>query len=108
MPQRWLWILAAVGVAACGGGGHDDGQDFGDLVASAQGTQLTRAEHPTGWGRSECFLCHPLEEIHRVDRSGTGIVPLADIRRFVDRDRLGSCPLCHGDNGGGPDGGVAP
>ncbi len=99
MTLRRLWVvLVVVGIGACGGG-NDDGQDFGNLIASAQGTQLTLEEHPTGWGRSECFLCHPLEEIHQVDRSGTGVLPLADIRRLVDRDRLASCPLCHGDNG---------
>ena len=73
--------------------------DFGNLIASAQGTQLTRAEHPTGWGQTQCFLCHPVDEIHKVDRSGTGTLPLEDIRRLVDRDRLTSCHLCHGDNG---------
>jgi hypothetical protein len=93
-------VLAVVGVVGCGRG-NDDGQDFGDIVAGAQGTQLTREEHPTGWGRSDCFLCHPLEEIHQVDRSGTGVVPLEDIRRLVDRERLNSCHLCHGDNGVG-------
>jgi hypothetical protein len=98
-PRSFWVVLAAVGLASCGGSGNDEGQDFGNLIASAQGTHLTLEEHPTGWGRSECFLCHPLEEIHQVDRSGTGVLPLADIRRFVDRDRLASCPLCHGDNG---------
>jgi hypothetical protein len=96
-----LWVLmAAVAFVACGRG-NDDGQDLGNLIASAQGTQLTRAEHPTGWGRSECFLCHPVDEIHHVDHSGTGTEPLADIRRLVDRDGLASCHLCHGDNGVG-------
>jgi hypothetical protein len=100
--NRRLWVgcavVALVALAGCGRG-NDDGQDFGNLIASAQGTQLTRAEHPTGWGRSECFLCHPVDEIHHVDRSGTGTVPLDDIRRLVDREGLASCHLCHGDNG---------
>ena len=99
--RGWRVVMAAVamiGLVGCGKG-NDDGEDFGNLIASAQGTQLTRAEHPTGWGRSECFLCHPVDEIHKVDRSGTGVLPLADIRRLVDRDGLSSCHLCHGDNG---------
>ena len=102
MTRRYLRVaLAVIGIAGCGGG-NDDGQDFGNLIASAQGTQLTREEHSTGWGRRECFVCHPLEEIHQVDRSGTGVLPLEDIRRLVDRDRLESCPLCHGNNGVDP------
>jgi len=102
VTRRSFGVLAAVAMVAlvgCGGKGNDDGEDFGNLIASAQGTQLTRAEHPTGWGRTECFLCHPVDEIHKVDRSGTGTLPLADIRRLVDRDGLASCHLCHGDNG---------
>jgi hypothetical protein len=99
VTRRHLRVaLAVIAFAGCGGG-NDDGQDFGNLIASAQGTQLTREEHPTGWERRDCFLCHPLEEIHQVDRSGTGVLPLEDIRRLVDRDRLESCPLCHGNNG---------
>ena len=93
-----LVVLTVVAVAGCGSG-NDDGQDFGNLIAGAQGTQLTREEHPTGWGKRECFLCHPIEEIHREDRSGTGVLPLADIRDLVIRRRLESCALCHGSNG---------
>lgn len=103
MTRRWcgvvLGTIAMVALVGCGGQGNDDGEDFGNLIASAQGTQLTRAEHPAGWGRTECFNCHPIEELHRVDHSGTGTLPLTDIRRLVDRDRLASCHLCHGDNG---------
>jgi hypothetical protein len=91
-------VVVLVAVLGCGKG-NDDGEDFGNLIASAQGTQLTRAEHPTGWGQKECFLCHPVDEIHKVDRSGTGTLPLEDIRRLVARDGLASCRLCHGDNG---------
>lgn len=91
-------VAAMVAMVACGGG-NDDGQDLGNLLETAQGTQLTAEEHPSGWKRSECFLCHPIEAIHREDRSGTGVLPLDDIRRLVERDRLDSCHLCHGNNG---------
>ena len=72
--RRVAMVMMAVAALGCGRG-NDDGQDFGNLIESAQGTQLTREEHPTGWGRRECFLCHPVDEIHHVDRSGTGTVP---------------------------------
>ncbi|MCC6765511.1 MAG: hypothetical protein IT293_12700 [Deltaproteobacteria bacterium] len=100
MTRRWAVtaVMALVGLWACGGG-NDDGQDLGNLLDTAQGTQLTAAEHPTGWQRRECFTCHPIEELHRTDHSGTGVLPLEDIRRLVARDRLDSCRLCHGNNG---------
>jgi len=103
MRRRFGMVTAVIAIAAvigCGKG-NDDGEDFGNLIGSAQGPQLTRAEHPTGWGQTECFLCHPVDEIHKVVGSGTGTLPLADIRRLVDRDGLTSCRQCHGDNGVG-------
>jgi hypothetical protein len=94
-------LVVAVVAAGCGGSGNDDGVDFGNLIASAQGPQLTREEHPDGWGRRDCFLCHPVEDIHQEDRTGTGVLPLEDIRALVARDGLESCALCHGTNGVG-------
>lgn len=100
MTRRWVVAMAmAMGALGACGGGNDDGQDLGNLLDSAQGAQLTAEEHPTGWKRSECFTCHPIEELHRTDHSGTGVLPLEDIRRLVARDRLESCHLCHGSNG---------
>jgi hypothetical protein len=93
-------VIAVAAFVGCGGG-NDHGQNFGNLIASAQGTQLTREEHPDGWTRTDCFVCHPVEEIHQVDRTGTGVLPLEDIRKLVARDGLASCHLCHGDNGVG-------
>lgn len=100
MPRSSLiaCCFVVLSVAGCGGG-NDDGQDFGNLIASAQGTHLTREEHPDGWAKRECFTCHPIEEIHRTDHSGTGVLPLADIRALVSQRGLESCPLCHGNNG---------
>ncbi len=99
MTRAYLIALVALlAVAGCGGG-NDDGQDFGNLIATAQGTQLTQQEHPDGWQKRECFTCHPVEEIHRVDRTGTGTLPLADIRKLVADRGLASCSLCHGTNG---------
>jgi hypothetical protein len=91
-------VLALCGLIGCGGG-NDNGEDLGNLLDTAQGTHLTAAEHPDGYGRSDCFLCHPAEDIHLVDRTGFGVLPLADIRALVDRKGLQSCVLCHGDNG---------
>ena len=99
MTRAYLIAVVAVLATASCGSGNDHGQDFGNLIASAQGVQLTQAEHPDGWQKRECFTCHPVEEIHQVDRSGTGTLPLADIRAFVAKDGLASCHNCHGSNG---------
>ena len=77
----------------------DGGQDFGNIFMSTEGLILTEDDHPDGWMREDCFVCHPLEVIHQVDRSGTGTLLLEDIQEFVLQEGLASCPICHGDNG---------
>ncbi len=78
---------------------EDEGQDWGNILAGVEGLQLTEEDHPDGWGRQECFVCHPLEVIHQEDRSGIGVLLLEDIREFTVQEGLASCPICHGDNG---------
>lgn len=78
---------------------NDEGQDFGNILMSTEGLILTEEDHPSGWQREDCYLCHPLEVIHQEDRSGTGLLLLEDIQEFVLQEGLASCPICHGDNG---------
>lgn len=80
-------------------GEDNEGQDFGNIFNSTEGLILTEEDHPSGWMREDCFVCHPLEVIHQVDRSGTGSVPIDEIQEFVLMEGLASCPICHGDNG---------
>ena len=96
--KRLILILSLLGLLGCVSA-DDGGQDFGNLFDSPEGTVLTEEEHPDGWGRSDCFFCHPIYEIHRVDRTGTGVLPLKEIQKLVEEEGLDSCPLCHGDNG---------
>ena len=96
--KRLILILLFSSLLSCVSS-DDEGQDFGNLFDSSEGTVLTQEEHPDGWGRSDCFFCHPIYEIHRVDRTGTGVLPLKDIQKLVEEEGLDSCPLCHGDNG---------
>lgn len=95
--ERLIIVLLLIGFVGCVGE-EDEGQDFGNILDGSVGVILTIDEHPDGWGRSDCFACHPLQEIHQVDRTGTGL-PLEDIRDFVNKEGLVSCPVCHGDNG---------
>jgi hypothetical protein len=93
LPLLLFWLFG------CGGVDEDEGQDFGNLFNGPEGIILSQDEHVAGWGRSDCLVCHPLEEIHRVNRTGSGTLPLEDIREFVARAGPGSCSVCHGDNG---------
>jgi len=95
--KRFLFVALMFALLGCVGG-DDEGQSFGNLFEGTDGLVLTQEEHPDGWGRSDCFGCHPITEIHRVDRTG-GLLPLEDIQRFVKQEGLDSCPICHGDNG---------
>jgi hypothetical protein len=98
--RRWFPVpIILLSLLSCGEAGEDEGQDFGNLFDGPSGIILSRDEHEEGWGRSACLSCHPVEEIHRVDRTGSGVLPLKDIREFVARAGLESCPVCHGDNG---------
>jgi len=95
--KRLLLILSLSALLGCVSS-DDEGQDFGNIFDSPEGTVLTQEEHPDGWGRSDCFTCHPLAVIHQVDRTG-GLIPIEDIQEFVEQEGLASCPICHGDNG---------
>jgi len=98
MNKVLLIILFLPMVVACVGG-DDSGQNFGNIFESSEGLILTEEDHPSGWGREDCFICHPLSEIHQEDRTELGILPLEDIREFVNQEGPESCVICHGDNG---------
>lgn len=98
--KKALLCLLFLTIIACVGG-DDSGQDFGNIFDTEEGLILTEEEHPDGFGREDCFTCHPLAVIHQEDRTGTGILDLEDIQDFVEQEGLDSCVVCHGDNGVG-------
>lgn len=98
MKKLVLLILLLSLVSSCVSE-EDGGQDWGNILDGVEGLILTEEDHPSGWGRQECFVCHPLEVIHQEDRSGLGVLLLEDIREFTVQEGLASCPICHGDNG---------
>lgn len=69
----------------------------GDMLASEEGLVVTEAEHPDGWGRSDCAGCHAFEALHRT--SCAEGVDLESIRARVDEEGDAACAACHGDNG---------
>jgi hypothetical protein len=95
--KKLLLIFFFLILLGCGSG--NDAQNLGNIFDSPGGLVLTQEEHPDGWGRSDCFGCHPVNVIHQENRTGQGELPLTDIRALVEKDGLNACPICHGDNG---------
>ena len=96
--KKVLFILSVFLFAACGDANIPDGEDHGNIAAGDLGVVLTQTEHPLGWGEADCFLCHMTDNIHRTDRTGTG-VNLEAVRSLVEEQGLASCADCHGTNG---------
>lgn len=61
---------------------------------------LTPDNHPHGYTRSQCFMCHLPNNIHQVDRIGAPSFSLA--KPLVDQYGLSICASCHGSNGVAP------
>jgi hypothetical protein len=113
-------------LAGCGSGAAVQSEDYGNPLASpglcsptttivcngdadcppgesCNGLIVLQQEHPTGWTRPDCFLCHNVNNIHQVNRTGLpdDEVDLAGINAIIQNQGENSCPLCHGDNGVG-------
>jgi hypothetical protein len=58
---------------------------------------LSAENHPHGYNRTDCFVCHLPMNIHQVDRMGHASFPFA--KGAVERNGLNSCRGCHGSNG---------
>jgi hypothetical protein len=91
--------LAALVMAACGSDGELESEDYGNLLASPAGLVVVEEEHPTGWGRPDCFGCHEVRNIHTVNRTGVENLDLDEIRELVRENGVASCTQCHGTNG---------
>lgn len=91
-------LIALFALSSCGSYHDIAGENYGDIAAGDSGITLTEAEHPVGWGKSDCFQCHMSENMHQTDRTGTGL-NLAAIREMTMNQGLSSCAGCHGTNG---------
>ena len=104
-------VLLSLLLTACGTDGAMESEDYGNLLNSPAGLIVVEEEHQTGFGRSDCLLCHDTRNIHTVNRTGLpscpsegeapveGCIDLADVRQIVKDQGQSSCSLCHGANG---------
>lgn len=92
-----IFILFMLGIG-CGESPVNSGENYGNLLDSPSGLVLTEPEHAGGWGRSDCTLCHNLDNIHLIDRTGVA-TDVEAIRRQTLEQGSASCPSCHGTNG---------
>ena len=94
----FLLIPILLFLLSCGGDEFNDGEDYGDILSTPEGLVLTEEEHEIGWGRSDCTVCHNLENIHLADSSEIGI-DIESIHDQVLEEGVSGCSACHGDNG---------
>jgi hypothetical protein len=73
--------------------------DLSGSLVDQGGLTVTEEEHPTGWGKSACLLCHSVERVHVKNCTGLDEVDIDEIRAIVDAEGTDSCVDCHGDNG---------
>ena len=106
MPTPGSLLLCAClrFLAACGSDASPQSENYGNILASPAGLVLVQEEHPTGWGRADCFACHNVNNIHQVNRTGLpdDQADLAGVRAIVQNQGESSCMMCHGTNGVAP------
>lgn len=73
------------------------GEVYPELVSSGA-LLVTATNHPDGWGRENCSLCHNYNNIHLVNRLGIPL-DLEGIRELTFIGGDSTCPSCHGTNG---------
>lgn len=101
--SRALWCgLGLVLVVGCGQDARPAAEDYGNLLESPAGLVLVAEEHPSGWSRADCFLCHLPDRLHRINRTGIPDLDLDFVRSVVRNQGEASCAACHGDNGVAP------
>lgn len=96
--MRIALYIASLALFLMAGCGTVDttGENYGDLLLSPAGLEITEAEHPDGWGRADCTVCHNFYNIHLGTVAG---IDMAAVRQTVEDDGLSSCVTCHGTNG---------
>jgi hypothetical protein len=66
-------------------------------VATIADLTLSATNHPHGWGKSNCLVCHNPSNLHQVNRLGAASFSLA--QSLVTASGNAACSGCHGTNG---------
>jgi hypothetical protein len=94
--RNLLGLCLLLVLTGCNPNSTRDREDYGVIT----NTQITdRAQHPAGWGRRDCLLCHNVSNIHR--RPGAP-VDGDSIAQMARDNGPGICLICHGTNGVSP------
>lgn len=97
----FIFFVGSTGstLLSCSREASRDLENYGDINQSPGGIALvTPAEHPSGWGRRECLLCHNAAlGIHRGPNSPIDAAALNEIIRQNGGSVF--CLSCHGPNG---------
>lgn len=85
-----LFVGLLFGLSACGGDIQVENYD----IPSSTDILLTVRNHPHGYQKTECFLCHNISNIHQVWSSTKG-----DADPLIEANGINACGSCHGHNG---------
>ncbi|MDP2600908.1 MAG: hypothetical protein Q8P84_09300 [Deltaproteobacteria bacterium] len=96
--KKIFFLFGFLVLSGCGGDAFNEGEDYGNLLDTPGGLTLNQSEHPLGWGDANCTICHNLENIHLVNRTGTSIDIVAIHDRAIS-EGISGCAACHGNNG---------
>lgn len=96
--MKKLFLVFFLILFGCGSVADDSGENFGNILDSPSGLVLTEEEHVYGWGRSDCLMCHNINNIHLENRTDTDI-DVEAIQDTVAEEGEAVCMNCHGSNG---------
>ncbi len=91
-------ILFIFMLTGCGSAELNEGENYGNLLNTSGGLTLNQSKHELGWGNADCTICHNLENIHLVNRTGTATNITAVHDRAIS-EGISGCAACHGNNG---------
>lgn len=93
IPNFFLAMCLLFFISAC-----DTSRQYEEYqIKTEADLTLSSDNHPHGYQKTECFLCHHPENIHQVNR--LGLLSFDYAQTLVRDSGLRSCQGCHGKNG---------